>query len=263
MRSPAAPPAFALALALALALAAPCAPQRNLARPIVAFDTSNSPFMFEERGRPAGLYPRLFGEAFRRAGVEIDLAALPWRRALESLSDGRCGVGGVYMNAERAAACDYSSPFYAERLAVYTLKGKADAYSSIESLYGKTVGVIAGWYYSEAFSDAIRAGTISVSPTAGDIQNMRMLASARVDAVIAIVESGDLAIRELRLDGIIARSPRMLAVNPVYLAFNKSAGRARIIKLFDEAILSMKADGTFDRIIGESLAEAAPPKADG
>jgi polar amino acid transport system substrate-binding protein len=230
------------------------APPPEDAQAVVAFDTRNPPFMFSSGKVATGLYPRLIAEAFARARVKAELKAMPWKRALAEFAAGRLGVGGIYKTPEREAFSDFSAPFFEERLAVYARRESGLSIVSVASLYGKTVGVNAGWVYTDQLSAAIKAGKLSVDPGPGDEQNIRKLAAGRLDAVIAIVESGDLAVRAQGMEGIIARSPRLLGTNKVYLAFNKSAGMRRELALFDEAIASMKEDGTFDRILAEGLA---------
>lgn len=227
--------------------------QPKQAQEAICFDTRNPPFMFETEAGPEGLYPRLFIEALRRAGIAADLMSVPWPRALEGLLAGKNGVGGIYKTVDRGAVCDFSAPFYEERLAIYSRKGDDFSFVSIESLYGKTVGVIAGWAYSEEFSQAAASGKIDAEPSSGDYLNIRKLSNGRLDAVLAILESGDLAVREMGAEGRILRSPRLFATNKVYLAFNKSARRRPALDRFDKAVASMKEDGTFDRIVAESI----------
>lgn len=75
----------------------------------------------------------------------------------------------------------------------------------------------------------------------------------RLDAVVAIVESGDAAVKALALGAKVKRLPKELAVNEVYLAFGKSAGKRAVLASFDKAIEAMKKDGTFEAIVKKSF----------
>ncbi len=228
------------------------APRQVLGQVTVQFDAANPPFMFQRGGAPAGLYPVLFAEAFRRAGVKATLRAVPWRRALAALDAGRAGVGGIYQNAERAAKYDFSPPFFQERIAIYFPAGK-DASGTLEDLLGKRVGVLRGWSYGDAFDAAAAAGKLSREEVESDEQNLRKLAGGRLDAVLAIVESGDEQVRAAKLETRVKRLPGLLLTNPVHLAFAKSADKKDVLAKFAAAIEAMKKDGSFDAIVKAEL----------
>lgn len=223
------------------------------AQELIQIDQADPPFMYAEGGAPAGLYPAIVAQAFSRMGVAVGIDAVPWKRALAAADSGSAGIAGIYKNSERLAKYDFSRPFYLERLGVYS-RGGALAYAKLQDLYGKTVGVIAGWSYGDEFDAAVKAGKIRVEAVSGDEGNMRKLALGRVDAVLAIVESAELSLRKLGLAAEIRRAPAFLASYEVHLAFAKSAGKAELLARFDDALRGMKADGSFDSLVAKLIA---------
>mgnify|MGYP003339158857 CR=1 FL=1 len=84
------------------------------AKDLVLFDEANPPYMYGSEGKAVGIYPALLAEAFKRAGIEVECQAGPWKRDLAGLDAGANGVGGIYKNAERLLKYDYSDKLFDE-----------------------------------------------------------------------------------------------------------------------------------------------------
>jgi len=225
------------------------------ARETVVFDEADPPFMFVADGKPAGLYPVLVAEAARRAGIEVELASMPWKRALAEIDAGKAGVAGIYRNGERLKKYDFSDSLFDEVVLVYAPVGKGFAFAGLDSLRGKVVGVIRGWSYGDDFAAAVKSGTIATQEASGDAQNFGELANGRIDAVLSIRESGDAAIaaggwtkRVLALDTPFA------ADSPTFIAFAKSTNKSAVLDSLNRALAAMHADGGYDAIVASAWA---------
>ena len=221
---------------------------------VIAVDEGNPPFMYAQGEGAAGLYPALIREAFRRMGVAVDVAAMPWKRALAGIDAGENGVGGIYQNAERLKHYDYSEKLFDEVLVVYTPSSQTFPFTGIDSLKGKRVGVIRGWSYGDDFDAAVKAGTIITEEVQGDAQNFSKLSSGRLDAVIAISESAAAAIASGGISGRVTALEPPFASNAAYLAFakplnNGPVGKGDMLARFNAALASMRADGSYAKII--------------
>lgn len=227
----------------------------------IYFDEQNPPFMYADATTHAatGLYPSLIAEAFRRMAVDVELKTLPWRRALKELELARAGLGGLYKSRERQKKFDYSAPLFEEQIAIYSRKASGQQYHNLSDLYGKQVGVINGWYYSDEFSAALKSGRIKVQPVADDKTNMRKLQLGRIDAVLAITHSGDRMLHAMALDQVITRSRQPFLTNPVHLAFHRQAHQQTLLHRFNQTLQSMQQDGTYERLLQQSLALTEPP----
>ncbi len=227
----------------------------------IYFDEQNPPFMYaDDRTHAAvGLYPSLITEAFRRMAVDVELKTLPWRRALKELELGHAGLGGLYRSRERQEKYDFSEPLFEEQIAIYSLAANGPLLRDLRDLEGKRVGVINGWYYSEEFSAALKSGRVKVQPVADDKTNMRKLQLGRLDAVLAITQSGDGVLHAMALDQVIRRPQQPFLTNPVYLAFHRRAQQQALLQQFNQTLQSMRQDGTYERLIQQSFAHAEPP----
>ena len=234
-------PAFLAALFLSAPLAK--------ANEIVAVDQANPPFMYEIGGQLHGIYPALIRETFHRMGEEVQLSALPWRRALNEANAGTCGVAGVYKNSERLSNFDFSDKLFDEVIEVYVAKGNSFALHGVRGLHGRVVGVLRGWSYGDEFDMAVKAGKIKVEEVSGDMQNFEKLAAGRLDAVLANRESADIVISSGGLNDKVETLTQPLISTSTYLAFAKSANKAEVLARFNAALAAMHGDGSFDRIV--------------
>ena len=219
------------------------------AEPLIALDNANPPFMYLENGETKGLYAELLRAVFQRAGVDVDIRGMPWKRALRMGEGGRAGVGGIYQTAPRLEIFDYSQPIFEEKLIVYARTGSALRFTRLEDLYGMRVGVIRGWSYTEAFDAAAKAGRMQMTESSSDEANFRMLASGRLDAVIAIELAGQRILKRLDLlDKVRALEPA-LSINPTYLVFAKKAQQQQLLQRFDQSLAQMREDGSLDALV--------------
>jgi polar amino acid transport system substrate-binding protein len=226
----------------------------------VCVDTSVPPLMYEADGRAVGIYPALLAEISKRSGVELNVVAVPWKRALAELDAGRAGNGALYKNSDRLTKYDFSNKLFDEIQIVYVRSGHAFPFKGVESLKGKTVGVIRGWSYGDAFDAAVKDGSIKAEGVDSDEQNFKKMLIGRIDAMIAIKETAAAAIAAgAYKDKVTALSPP-LSVSSAYIAFAKSAHKTDIIAKLNKAIQAIRDDGSFDLIINTVVGAPADSK---
>ncbi|MDP3815731.1 ABC transporter substrate-binding protein [Pseudomonas sp.] len=235
---------FALALSAAATLAQ--------AEILIAIDHANPPFMYQQDGQPKGLYPVLVQGVFKHAGIAVSIQALPWKRALKKAENAEVGIAGIYKTAPRLVIFDYSQPIFEEKLIVYVRRDQAFQFTQVSDLYGKRIGVIRGWSYTEALDEAIKSGRIEASENSSDEANFKKLASGRLDAVIAIELAGQRIIQQLRLTNMLALQPA-LSINPTYLVFAKQARQQALLQRFDQSLQAMSADGSLAELVQQAI----------
>jgi polar amino acid transport system substrate-binding protein len=218
----------------------------------IAVDNANPPFMFEQKGTAAGIYPALVTEIFKRIETPVTISSLPWKRALMNLDNGLSGVAGIYKNEERLKKYSYTDMLFSEEVQIFVEKGQAFPYTSIDSLKGKTIGVIAGWSYGDAFDGARSAGVLKVEEAPSDALNFKKLVNGRLDVVLAIREAA--AVAEAGMRDQMEALPQSFSVNPSYIAFSNKTDKAALIARINETLGAMHKDGTFDGIVKSTLA---------
>ncbi|MBI4806327.1 MAG: amino acid ABC transporter substrate-binding protein [Desulfovibrio sp.] len=228
-----------------------CLPAPTSAEPVlVMVDTANPPFMFlTSEGKASGIYPAIITEAFERMKLPVKVSAVPWKRALATLEIGEAGVAGIYKTAERTEKFDFSEALFVEKVQVIVLANKLFPFLGIQSLKGKRLGVLRGWSYGDEFDKAKAEGLFIVEEVESDAQNLAKLKNDRLDAVLAIKESGEVGMSGFgSTRAFIALEPP-LTEKPTYLAFSKQVNKSELLGAFNEALSSMRQDGTLDKIV--------------
>jgi len=213
-------------------------------------DEANPPFMFAQGGKPEGIYPALLEAAFKHMAVPMEVHPRPWKKAIQDIDTGAAGVGGIYRNAEREKKYDYSEKIFVENLVVYFNKSTPLNFTRIDDLKGKRIGVIRGWSYGDDFDNARNAKALTVEEVDSDEMNFKKLDTGRLDAVVAINESGASLMHNYKNIGFSATA---LSQNPTYLALAKSTGQTALLKQFDQAISQMQKSGEFRKIVSGAL----------
>jgi len=220
---------------------------------LIAVDAADAPFMYEADGQAAGLYPLAIAEAYRRMGTEVTIAAVPWKRALDGADNALNGVAGLYKTEDRLKKYDYSDKLFDEVVMIYVRKGHGFPFATVDDLKGRSVGVIRGWSYGDAFDTARRDGLFIAEEAAGDEQNFAILDAGHIDCILAIGEAAAAAIASHGWHEQFEALALPLSKNPSYVAFNKSAGKQADLRRLDAAIAAMRADGSFDRLIQTTI----------
>lgn len=219
-------------------------------------DEANPPFMYRAEDRAAGIYPDVMRAISARAGIDVKIVAVPWRRALFHLENGEGAVAGIYKNLERQKKYAFSNPIHRESLMIYRLTSTFAGENTLEDLSSMNVGVIRGWSYGNAFDNARNVGKFETSEAAGDDQNFAMLISKRLDAVIALREAGDIWIRKLQLEDQIVRADSAMQEHPTFIAFNRNAKDISKLALINRAIAGLIDDGSIETIISNAINQA-------
>lgn len=229
------------------------APSRAAAETTVLFDMYNPPYMYIKKGVAHGLYPAIVTEVFARMGMPVTCKAVPWKRALLHSRQGIAAIGGLYKTEARKEIYDYSDPFYTERLMVFVYNGAPFDYKGLESLNGKTVGVLQGWSYGDEFDHACEQGLFKAIPVHADIKNFIKLVEGRIDCVIATHISALHALRELppgSSNRISMLEPPM-AINDTHLGFGKTANEKALLEKFNATLRQMKESGEYEELLEE------------
>jgi polar amino acid transport system substrate-binding protein len=205
--------------------------------------------MYDADGKALGIYPALLAEISKRSGIELDVVAAPWKRALLELEAGRAGNGALYKNSDRLKKYDFSDKLFDEVQIVYVRSGNTFAFTDVDSLKGKTIGVIRGWSYGDKFDAAVKSGEITAEGVESDEQNFKKLILGRVDAMIAIRESAAAAIAAGDYRDKVTALSQPLSISSAYIAFAKSAHKIDVINKLNKAIKTLHDDGSFDLIV--------------
>ncbi|MBB5204264.1 polar amino acid transport system substrate-binding protein [Inhella inkyongensis] len=218
------------------------------------FDAGNPPFMSEQQGVAVGFYPLLLEAAARRAGVAVELRAMPWVRVVREVDDGLSCAVGVYSTPARRSRWAFSEPFFKDQILVLGLPGRElPPVREVKDLVGLRVGVVRGWAYGELQEKVERLDRLE---STYDDQLFQSLQAGKSDVVLALQHAAQHTLERL---GMEARILAVLAEQDVHIACPKRAPFVPQMQRLSQVLRVWKRDGTMARMAGQSLGPAVKP----
>lgn len=222
--------------------------------PLIVTIDDYPPFYYWDDATPAGATVEILNEAFARMGVIPHYMKSSFVRSLDELREGRvhAALAGIRTPEREMFALYPQEPVYSLAVWVVTRKDDPRKTKSLKDLTGRTVGALKGYSYGNEF-DAM---------TSFD----RVYSSSKARLIMKLLE--------MRLDAIVGDGKQILAhanwltvadrldfrfkffEAPLYLMLSRRHPEAADLALrFSDAMRTMQADGTLDRI----LKKASPP----
>jgi polar amino acid transport system substrate-binding protein len=220
------------------------------------------PFNFEENGKITGIDLDIFRELSKRVGFRATVELLPFKRIWRALQRGEVdGSLELYFNPKRESFVIYSrTPMRWSVQNIFIRKIDRVKYGTnrIEDLYGKIVGINAGFSVSTEFEKAAREKRFIVEEAKGVIENIKKLDRGRIDCYISNFHIAHYTINKLGLkDKIVALPEPFIPKKGVYFAISKKgkgiSDKAGFMKKFNAALEEIHADGTYQKIVDKYI----------
>lgn len=207
-----------------------------------------------------GLATSIVRSALSRAGYSTEFSQVPWARAVQGVAEGRYDVlVTVWYNEERNGFGQHSSGYLTNRILFWRKQGSAIEFNrDLSALKDYPIAVSRGYAYSPAFVSAKNLLKVPV-------RNFAMAAEMLVVGRVALALEDERVGRQ-----VLSQSPRPMQdqVEPLdtplaepdlrILVSLKRPDHDAIIRGFDKAIASMRADGTLQALLGQRPANPAP-----
>ena len=190
-------------------------------------------------------------------GHTIDYKQLSWARAIEETRDGKhVGIiAAAQSDAEGFIFPDQS--FGVSELVYITRKDVAFTYNGIQSLDGKSIGVVQDYTYAEELNDYIKKYSKDIKKVqvaAGDNAletNIRKLEAGRVDIIVEDLNVLSQKLKQLaKTDSFnVSKSPEKL---DLYFGFSpKNPKSPEYAKEFSEGLTKIRASGKLAEIMAK------------
>lgn len=196
-----------------------------------------------------GYITEIIRQAFKRAGYDIEIKWLPWKRALFMAETGEVdGLGGAYYTEERAKIFLYSEVIDTTRMVFFKRKDTEITYKSLSDLKGKRIGIGQGYGLPDRILEAEYLNLVEIM----DMEhNLKMLISGRVDLIIGS--------EAVILDLIFKKFPEAgdeievfgdpLEEETISLALSKNIPDAhKILEAFNKGLKQLKEEGRIEGI---------------
>jgi polar amino acid transport system substrate-binding protein len=212
---------------------------------------------FKEGDRIEGAAPSLVAAIAEELEIPLKSKYMgTWTEAQAAVRDGRADmIVGIYHNDERAAYLDYVKPaFTSDPVVAFVAKDKPFDFKGQDDLIGKKGVTNEGESYGDAF-DGFIADKLTVTRTDGIDAAFEELLAGNADYALAgyypgIAEATHLGIQ----DKVEALEPALLSAE-IFIAFSKKSPCASLAPKFTEGVTKLTADGNFDQMLLDAIAE--------
>ncbi|MCW8334225.1 transporter substrate-binding domain-containing protein [Vibrio sp. SCSIO 43135] len=206
------------------------------------------PFVQKDKSNP-GISVEIVTAAFASQGHDVNFKIMPWTRALNEVKEGRIDVlVATWFTQERTSYLNYSDSYLENSLKFIKKAGDGFEYSGLDSLSGKSVGIIRNYGYGDEFLGATNFN----KPEANDlISNVKKLKAGRIDLTLEdeVVAKATISGAGMNVSDFSFTSSA-LSVNPIHVTSGLANSKnAEIIDAFNKGLAAIKADGTFDKIL--------------
>lgn len=187
-------------------------------------------------------------EALARAGYEVEVRLVPWKRALFMLERGEADVTTtISKNGDRDRFLAWTNGYRTSvRYHFYTRSDASFTVQKLEDLDGHVLGLTTGFFYpsklTERNQQTVRTGG-SLSAT------VQMLHAGRTEVIIVNGLAGAWEIQRLKLAQELRLQPFTYSSDsPTYMAFSRARGRTKALEDLNAALAAMAKDGTIAKI---------------
>lgn len=204
----------------------------------------------------SGLDIELMAAIFGRAGCKLHILRMPFKRALRDVELGRLdGMPTVSFTEERAAYGYYSAPVRSEVIAAFVRESlpEADRPHTFKALAESPlrIGVVLGGWYGPMFEEtrAKNAAFKARIATFEDFEILfRALEAGLVDVAVNDIAGGRYVAERTIGSGNIQLLPFAVHVNDVHILFSRKTLEEPTVAAINQAIATLREDGTIDRI---------------
>lgn len=233
-----------LTAAFLFLLQPPCASADSLNFAVSEF----APYVFEQNGRITGMHIEIVIAACRALGIHPRFEAMPWKRALVYVEEGRVdALLSPVKTPKRLAFMFYSAePLFIEKTVLFARQDKNIKVTRLDDLMGRSIGVIRGYAYSPEFDS--HEGLIKEDVTDAK-QLMMKLDSGLTDLVIG--DEGNLKYIRKKYGLADIKIVFTVTETPDYIGFSKKAlGQkgAELADRFGQVLRQMKENGVIPQI---------------
>lgn len=231
------------------------------AQTLVLAAADSAPTAYIENGKQTGLLVDVVNEVFKRTDYSIEIAIMPWARCLAEVKSGKIdGIFSVYRTPERQEFLTYADEILITQVqAFFVRKDSTISFDGdLTKLSELRIGIINATSYGPRLDAALGMGVFKKVDLANSAStNIQKLLHDRIDIIPSYRHVALDSARRLGVAGSIRElSPAVDAI-PSFLAFSNKRDYAKVIAAFDQALRSIKEDGTYDAIFNKYLVGSA------
>jgi polar amino acid transport system substrate-binding protein len=197
-----------------------------------------------------GIIYEIASAAYATQGYELEMNFAPWARAVAGVKNASYDLLlGTWLTEERTKFLMFSDPYLNNSLKFIKKKGSSFDYSGLESLNGKSIGVVRGYGYGDEF---LNANNFKRPEAKNFIGNIRKLTAGRIDLTLEdeIVAKAIIAKEQPDLLDKIEFSTTDYSTNALHVTSGlANAKHKEFIEAFNKGLAEIKKNGVYDKIL--------------
>lgn len=219
------------------------------AEKISAINDSWAPFISPDLPGQ-GIALQIVRAAFKEQGHEVEMTFAPWARSIKAVKEGKVDILiGTWWTKKRNIYLNYSDKYLVNNIKFIKRTGDSFEFESLDSLNGKTVGVIRDYGYSDKFK---AASNFKKAENNKLIHNLKKLTLNRLDLTLEdeIVARALIKNEAPELKDKISFSTNPLSSNTLHITSGlRNPKNERIISDFNKGLKKIKKNGIYDSIL--------------
>jgi PAS domain S-box-containing protein len=230
-------------LASALELTEPTASASSTGTLLFLGNEKLAPVVYSEGTVPAGLAVDMVRALASHMSRPVEIRTMDWKQAQSLVAEGKADAL-IQINAtpERKEIYDFSDPFLESHFAIF-VRADRTGVSGISSLRGLRVGVESGGLPEQLLGKDTQI-PLTVIPSFPE--GFRMLDAGTIDAVVVDYRVGAYVLASSGIRNIKAAGDPIASS---YSAIAVRKGNSALLGDINRALATIKADGTYERII--------------
>ena len=192
----------------------------------------------------------LVQEALKRAGIQSDYQIEEFTEVITGLNDGKYdGSPALWYTEQRAEFLDFSKPYLENRLVLVGRKGSDVSAKEISELKGKKLALVGSYAYGKEVDTTSGIEIISGLNVQG---NLDLLLEEKADYMLVeeLVIKYILKFQREEVEQYLEIGNYPLVKRTLHFGVRKDMDNSNfIIQQFNEKVLEMVADGTYNRIL--------------
>tara|TARA_B100000446_G_scaffold76073_4_gene71974 strand:+ start:2015 stop:2824 length:810 start_codon:yes stop_codon:yes gene_type:complete len=229
--------------------------QTQIQEPVRFATSTVKPWGIRTAAGDQGLLVAVIDEMVRITKVSVSNQLQPYPRVVHSVYSGFVDFAFLFDSPATEASAIRIGHLVDSKMIVVGRAG-SQKLNSLDELSGKSVGFIRGSKYGSAFDDATHFDRVPVSSME---QGLAMLMRDRMDVMAGTDQAVYWSMRKMNVGA--RRLTKLYVLNGTSgsLYISKKSSRTDLIPVFREALLTLKENGTIDRIFQSDYQWADTP----
>ena len=213
------------------------------------------PYSYMQDNRAQGLYNDIVRELFDRAGYNVNIRLVPFKRMLNLTERGQVtAMIGTFYSQSRNEYALFLQKIQLTEISknLFVLNDSPLQHFSLANLAGKTITKKRGFILTPGYAELVQQDELTIIETEGIHQFINLLVNKRVDGFDFDAFATNYYLKQYKLENTIRKlSPPVAPVRNTYIALSRIALKkfpANFSRGLNQIMQDMQADGTLQKM---------------